>query len=191
MQEDRPFLPWVFEGSLQILLVGHHPEAALRVGMGERVRVGAYAGRRFRLGAGGKCHQSLRGLRRKVIGHVQDRILVAHLFDIFQPFGRNPVFQQLVVSHPREHRRFRWLRRHVPRHLDVAHHFANLDELRGTRVRVPFEPPAFRPPIRLVVFPHVAEQETGCRLVDDHPQTATDPKFLSLAPSTRWNFIPG
>ena len=77
------------------------------------------------------------------------------------------------------------LRSHVPRHLDVAHHFANLDELRGTRVRVSFETPAFRPPIRLVVIADVAEQQTGSGLVDDQPQAATDPhrpEVLVLGP---------
>src|SRR5580704_13045070 len=37
VQEDRPLVPRVVECALQFLHVGHHAEATVRVGMGERI----------------------------------------------------------------------------------------------------------------------------------------------------------
>src|ERR1019366_304826 len=59
MQEDRPFLPREIERALELLDVGHHAEAALGIGMIERIR-----DRRDRLGyprlaARGELQQSL------------------------------------------------------------------------------------------------------------------------------------
>ena len=100
MQEDRPLLPRVFQCPLQLFLVGHDPEAALRVGMGVRVSVRGRARRPLRRAAGGKCQQSFGGLSGEVIRDLQEGIFVVHLPDVSQPFGRNAVVQQLVVSHP-------------------------------------------------------------------------------------------
>src|SRR5580693_10800710 len=40
MKENRPFVPWVVERALQFLYVYHYAEAALSVGM--RERIGSY-----------------------------------------------------------------------------------------------------------------------------------------------------
>ena len=37
VKENRPFVPGIVERALQFLYVGHHAEAALRVGMRERI----------------------------------------------------------------------------------------------------------------------------------------------------------
>ena len=53
MQEDRPFLPREIERALEFLDVGHHPEAALGVGVIERIRDGRRRFHRPRFAAGG------------------------------------------------------------------------------------------------------------------------------------------
>ena len=42
MKEDRPFVPGIVERALQFLDVGHHAEAALGVGMRERIGPNGY-----------------------------------------------------------------------------------------------------------------------------------------------------
>ena len=104
MQEDRPLLPRILQGLLHLLVVGHDAEAALRVRMGERIPIRGRGRRTFRRAAGGKCHQSFGGLGGEVIGDLQEGVFVVYLPDVFQPFGRNAIVQQLVVRHPGEER---------------------------------------------------------------------------------------
>ena len=92
------------KGPLQLLVVGHDAETALRVRMGKRILIRGRGRRRFRRAAGGKRHQSFGGLGGEVIGDLQEGIFVVHLPDFFQPLGGNAVVQQLVVRHSREER---------------------------------------------------------------------------------------
>jgi hypothetical protein len=95
MKEDRPFVPGVVERALQFLHVGHHAEAALGVGMRERIGSNGYRLGDLRRDAGGQIQQRLGSLARQVIRQFQQRVLIgaAH---IGQPFGRYAVPQQLV-----------------------------------------------------------------------------------------------
>ena len=175
MQEDHPLLPRIFEGAPQFLVIGHHPEAALRVWMGERVGIRGRAGRPLRRAAGGQLQQRLGGLRRQMTGQRQQRILAGDLPDVGQPLGGNAVVQQPVVRDAGEDRPRLLLGGHVPRHRHVAHHFADFDELRRSRAGVPLDAAALRPAIRGVVLADVAEQEIGGGLVHDHAQAAAHP----------------
>ena len=102
----------------------------------------------------------------------QKRVLVGHLLDVIQPLGGYAIVQQLAVRHTGEHGA---LGGDVARDLDLAHHLADLDELRRTGVRMLFEAPALRPAIRVVVLADITEQEIGRRLVRNHTHTLTDP----------------
>src|SRR4051794_7526959 len=42
VQEDRPFIPWVIQGSFELFHITHDTEAALSVGVGERVDPGQH-----------------------------------------------------------------------------------------------------------------------------------------------------
>ena len=97
VQEDRPLLPREIEGALQLLDIGHHAEAALGVGMVERVRLRRHGLRHARLAAGRQFQQRLRRLGRQVVGQGQQRVLGRRLH-IVQPLGRHAVAEQFVVA---------------------------------------------------------------------------------------------
>ena len=188
MQEDRPLLPGEIQRPLQRLHVRHYPEAALRVRM--RERIGARDGRRgpVRRAAGRKLQQRLGCLRRQVIREVEQSVLRRRPH-VAQPLGRHAMAQQVVVRrvpenrHPRRHgsasRRALAGRRdihlHIPRHPNLTHRLADLDELRRPRRGMPFHSPTLGPLIRRVVMVHVAEQEARRGPVHDQPDVATDP----------------
>ena len=69
---------------------------------------------------------------------------------------------------------------YIPWHLNVTDRLTDLDELRSSWRRMPFESPSFGPLIRGVVMIDVAEQETGSCPVDDQPDVATDPNGLEV-----------
>src|ERR1700693_2525086 len=52
MKENRPFVPGVVERALQLFYIGHHAEAALGVGMRERIGANGYGLRDFWCDAG-------------------------------------------------------------------------------------------------------------------------------------------
>ena len=188
VQEDRPLLPGVVQRPLQRLHVRHHPEAALRVRM--RERIGARHGRRraVRGTAGRKLQQCLGGLARQVVGEVEQRVLRRGPH-VVQPLDGHAVAQQIVVRRVGEERRPRRRRSasrgpfggrgdvhlHIPRHPNLANRLADLDELRSARRRMPFQSPSFGPLVRRVVMIDVAEQDAGSGPVDDQPDVATDP----------------
>ena len=109
VKEDRPLLPRVVERSLQCLHIRHHPEAALRVRM--RERIGARHGRHcaVRRTAGRKLQQRLGGLARQMIGEVEQRVLRRGPH-VVQPLDRHAVAEQVVVRRVGEDRgpRRRW-----------------------------------------------------------------------------------
>src|SRR5579871_5275451 len=59
MKENRPFIPGVAERALQFLCVGHHAEAALCVGMRERIGANGYGLRDFWCDAGRQIQERL------------------------------------------------------------------------------------------------------------------------------------
>ena len=187
MQEDRPLLPGIVEGPLQRLDVRHHPEAPVCVGVRERIGVGRGCGGQDGSAPGGELQQRLGGLGREVIGEVEQRVLGGRA-DVAQPFGRHAVAEQVVVLCAGEdgcsRRRTaggrgsggrRHVRLDVPRHRDLPHRLADLDELRRPRGRMPLQPPPLGPLIGGVVMVHVAEQEARRGPVDDQPDVAADP----------------
>ena len=62
VEEDRPLLPRVVEGALQLVGVLHEPEPPLSVGVVEGIRVLVCVHRRGRRAAGGELEQCLGGL---------------------------------------------------------------------------------------------------------------------------------
>ena len=183
-----PLLPGAVQRSLQRLHVRHHPEAALRVRM--RERIGARHGRRraVRRTAGRKLQQRLGGLARQMIGEVEQRVLRrgAH---VIQPLDRHAVAEQIVFRRVGEDGcpRRRWsaghpvlagrrdVHLHIPWHPNLTHRLTDLDELRSSCRGMSFQPPSFCPLVRGVVMVDVAEQEARRRPVDDQPDVATDP----------------
>ena len=133
--------------------------------MGKRIPIRGSGARPLRCAAGSELQQRLGGLRGKMIRQGQERVLVGYLLDVIQPLAGHSVGQQLAVRDTGEHGAFGG---DITRDLDLAHHFADLDELRRTGVGMLFEAPAFRPAIRIVVLPDITEQEIGRRLVHDH-----------------------
>ena len=117
----------------------------------------------------------------------QESVLVVHLLNVIQPLGGYAVVQQLAVRHSGEHGA---LGGDVAWHLYLAHHLADLDELRRAGVRMLFKTPAFRPAIRIVVHSRRLAAVL-CTIMRTPLLTRTDQKFLSLARSTRWNCSPG
>ena len=113
VQKDGPLLPGVVQRALQRLHIRHHPEAALRVRM--RERIGARHGRRRTVGrtARRKLQQRLGGLARQVIGEVEQRVLRRGPH-VVQPLDRHAVAQQVVVRRAGEDRgpRRRWSTSH-------------------------------------------------------------------------------
>ena len=122
--------------------------------------------------AGSQFQQRLGRLGGKMIRQGQKRVLVGHLLDVIQPLGGYAIVQQLAVRHTGEHGA---LGGDVARDLDLAHHLADLDELRRSGVRMLFKEPALSPAIRIVVLPDIAEQEIGRRLVHNHAHAVVDP----------------
>jgi hypothetical protein len=101
MQKHRPFRPRKVERAFQLLDIGQHPEAALRVRMGERVG-----------GCGGWCRdrrgptsrqvqQRLGRLLRQAIGYIEQRIL-GRLTHRIEPFDWDAVSQQHVIGYANE-----------------------------------------------------------------------------------------
>ena len=168
MKENRPFVPGVVERALQFLYIGHHAEAALGVGMRERIGSNGYGLGDLWCDAGRQIQQRLGSLARQVIRQFQQRVLIGAA-DIGQPFGRHTVPQQLVFRDAGEQR---WLRR---RDLvtggcststyfgndDLLHRLPNFHELRRAGLGVGFELPPFGPLIRVVVMTDIAQQQAG------------------------------
>ena len=188
VQEDGPLLPGIVQRPLQRLQVRHHPEAALRVRMRERIGARQSRHRTVRRTAGRKLQQRLGGLARQMIGEVEQRVL-GRGPHVVQPLDRHAVTQQIVVRRAGEERwprcrqsvRYKALggRRdvhfHIPRHTNLADRLADFDELRSARCRMPLQSPTLGPLVRRVVMIDVAEQEAGSGPMDDQPDVATDP----------------
>ena len=182
-RQDRPLLPRVVEGALQLVGVLHEPEPALRVGVVEGIRVLACVLRRRRCAAGGELEQCLGGLAWKVVRELEERVFGGGS-RLVEPLWRHPVAEQVVVRHvveePRLGRRRRCglsdgqLPRDVARHLDLADGFAHLDDLRGARARVALDHPALGPLVRSVVVVRVAEQQARVGPMHDQAQIAAD-----------------
>ena len=67
MQEDGPFLPGIGEGAFQFFNIVHHPEAALGIGVLERIGARGCGLRDWRLAASRQFQQRLSGLARQVV----------------------------------------------------------------------------------------------------------------------------
>src|SRR5579863_5676 len=182
MEENRPFVPGVIERALQLLYVGHHAEAALGVGMRERIGANGYGLRDFWCDARRQIQERLGSLARQVIRQFQQRILIGEA-DIRQPFGGDAIPQQLVLRDAGKQRWLqsrglgdRWLLHlHVLRDDDLLHRLPNFDELRRAGLGVCFELPPFGPLIRVVVMTDIAQQQTGIGAVHDQPHIARHP----------------
>ena len=187
-----------FERALQLLDIGHHAEAPLRVGMVERVRRRRPAHGTRGVAARRELQQRLGGLGRQVIGQVEQRVL-GGLTHVGQPLRRHAVAEQ------RRRRRCRrtaaaWLaaaaaspRTYVGTTIS-SHPLADLHELRRAGLRVRLQLAPLGPVVGVVVVVDVAEQQAVGGPVDDQPDVAltrTDQKFLSFARSSLWKLKPG
>ena len=90
MQEDGPFLPGIFKSAFQFFDIVHHPEAALGIGVLERIGTRGCGLRGLRLAARGEFQQRLSGLARQVVGQSQQGIFVG-LAHVMQPLSRHAV----------------------------------------------------------------------------------------------------
>ena len=68
MEKDSPFLPGIGEGAFQFVDIMHHPEAALGIGVIERISTHGRGWRDLRLATSGEFQQGLSGLTRQVVG---------------------------------------------------------------------------------------------------------------------------
>ena len=105
MQEDCPFLPREIEGALQFLDVGHHAEAALGIGMIERIRGGRRRCSDARFAARGKFQQGFGCLAGQVIGQATGGCLSVACANVVQPLGGHAVAQKFVVGQSGEEAR--------------------------------------------------------------------------------------
>ena len=182
VQEDRPLLPREIEGALQLLDVRHHAEAALGIGMIERIRRRHGGLRHARLATGRQFQQRLRRLGGQMVGQGQQRVL-GRLPDIGEPLGGHAVAEQFVIGRLGENAASsrrpasapRQFRLHIDRDDDLLHRLADLDQLRGARLRMRLQLAPFRPVVGLVVVIDVAEQEARLAPVNDQPDVAADP----------------
>ena len=101
VQEHRPLLPRVVEGSLQRVRVLHDAEAALRVGMGERVGLLVGVNWYARGAARRQLKQCFGGLRREVLGELEERV-IGRRAHVGEPFERDAVCEQVLVQGGRE-----------------------------------------------------------------------------------------
>ena len=97
VQEDRPFFPRKIERALQLVHVGHHAEAALCIGVVERIRRRHNRLRCAGLAARRQFQQRLRCFGRQMVAQCQQRVL-GRLLHIVQPFGGHAVAEQLIIS---------------------------------------------------------------------------------------------
>ena len=109
MQEDGPFLPRLVERATQGLDVAKNAEAALRVGMGERVGFDGLRLRRFGLLSDRELQQRFLRLLRHMGDHVEQRVLVGRA-DVVDPFLRHAEGHQLDLAQVAEQLRFRCAR---------------------------------------------------------------------------------
>ena len=182
MQEDRPLLPRELERALQLVGVLHEAEAALRVRVRERVRVGGHSCRALRRAAGGKLQQRLRRLGRQVVGEIEQRVLV-RAANVVQPRLGDAVAQQLVVRGFGEER---WLGRgrrsgggclhdDGARDFDLAHGLTDLDDLGHAGPGMPLDPPPLCPSVRGIVMVDIGEKDARCRPMHDQADVPADP----------------
>jgi hypothetical protein len=174
MQEDRPLVPRVIEGSFEFLDIGQHLEPALRVGMGERIGLDRRPFRHRRGGAGRQVQQGLGSLLRQPFGDVEQGVLVGSP-DLIEPFGRHSVAEQRIVGDPLEQQRFRCGSRcDYGRCGDILDPLGEFDELGCTRRRVAFYPASLGPRISFVVVLDITKQQAGGRSMDDQANVFID-----------------
>jgi hypothetical protein len=130
-----------------------------------------------RCAAGRQFKQGLGRLGRRVIGQLEQRILVGRA-DVGQPFCGHPVPEQLVVADVGEERPCR-LQRQLGLPMDrppqLLHRLANLHQLRGARLRMGFQLAALGPGVGSVVMIDVAKQQAVGVSMHDDPDVAADP----------------
>jgi hypothetical protein len=132
--------------------------------------------RNLRLYACGEVQQCFRCLLRQVIGQVEERVL-GGCPHIAQPFGRNPIAQQLIVRDTAKQKRLGYCRhRDLDRLMndDLFDSFADFDKLRGARSRMPLNFAPLGPSIRTVMMIDVTEQKARLRPVDDQADIGVD-----------------
>jgi hypothetical protein len=141
VQKDRPFVPRVFEGAFQLLDIGQDTEAALRVGVAERIGLDRRRRWNLRRSAGRQVQQRLARFLRQVIGEVEQGVLgrAAHFTD---SFGRHPIGEEHSIRDIGKERRLRHLGRRRGGWAwrgDFFDSFSYLDELRRTGGRMPLD----------------------------------------------------
>ena len=185
MQEDRPFLPREIERALEFLDVGHHPEAALGVGVIERIRDGRRRFHRPRFAAGGDFQKGFGRLSGKALGQEQEAVF-GGLAHVLQPLCRHAVAQQLILGRFGEEGRLGGqgdFRLHIDRDNDLLHRLADFHQLRGSGLRMGFQLPPLGPVVGFVMVTHEAEQQAALRSVNDEPDVrahAHRPEVLVL-----------
>ena len=165
MQEDGPLLPREFERALQLVYVLHQAEAALRVWVGEGVRAGGRLHRPVRRAAGRELQKRFRRLGRQVVGEVEQRVLI-HAAHVVQPFVGDPVAHQRVIGGAGKERGLgrrrsggRRVHSRNAGNFDLPHRLVDLDELSRAGLRMPLDPPPFRPSVRRVVMADIDEHD--------------------------------
>jgi len=159
MEKDAPFLPGIFESPRQLFNVLHNPETTLGIRMIERICPKRHRLRDLRLHAGSKVQQCLGGFTGEMIGQLQDGVLIGFTH-LFQPLGRHSEAQQVTLRKVGKQER---LRRdllypcNVIGNSDFLDDLPDLNELRGSGLRVGFEFTPLGPVIGLIVVIDVAE----------------------------------
>ena len=159
MQEDGPFLPGIGEGAFQFCDIVHHAEAALGIGVVERIGAGGHGLRDLRLATGGQFQQRLSGLTRQVVSQCQQGVFV-RLAHVVQPLDRHAIVQERILSEVLEQARSGWGRLcslHIGGDEDFLDPLAHLHQLRRASLRVYFQFPTLGPAVGIVMVIDVAQ----------------------------------
>ena len=93
MEENSPFLPWIFQGTLKFFNIGHYPETTLRIRMLEWIYFVSKYLCDLRCYPCGKIQERLGGLARQMFSQLQQCVLICFTH-IIQPLDRNTVFHR-------------------------------------------------------------------------------------------------
>jgi hypothetical protein len=170
MQKDRPFVPRVIERPFQFLYIGQHAEPALRVGVRKWIGFDRRALRDLGRGAGRKFQYSLGRLLRQMLGNLKEPILSGPP-DLIEPFWGNAIAEQRIIGDAGKQQPFLFTIPGLdpginPRMRSGLDPFRQLDQLRRTARRVPFDAPPLGPSIGDVMVPD-KNRATGSLACDE------------------------
>lgn len=166
VEPDRPFLPRRVEGAGELVGIDEQTEAALGVGVGERV---GRQGRGGGLDTGGEIDEGLERLGREVPGKVEQGV-VGGGADVGDPVGGNAAEQERRLGRAGEESGLRGRDGHG--NGNFLNSFADFHELGGTGRRMGLEPATLSPGVGGVVVANPGEEGVPCPFVQDDAQVA-------------------